>query len=117
MMIDATHNFNNPLTLERLYSWHAALFPTGYSGMYKIKVAALRDDKDGPMQVISNKGNREIIYYQAPDAKILPLYMQDFLKWIDTDNTMTLRYLKETNQLLRDQQSRTKKNKKQTYAP
>ena len=72
MMIDATHNFNTPLTLERLYGWHAALFPTGYSGMYKIKVANLRDDHDGPMQVISNKGNREIVYYQAPDANILP---------------------------------------------
>ncbi|MBR1648586.1 MAG: Fic family protein [Alphaproteobacteria bacterium] len=87
MMIDATHNFNNPLTLERLYGWHAALFPTGYSGIYKIKVAALRDDKEGPMQVISTKGNREIVYYQAPNAKILPEYMKDFLNWINTNNT------------------------------
>ena len=87
MMIDATHNFNTPLTLERLYGWHAALFPTGYSGMYKIKVANLRDDHDGPMQVISNKGNREIVYYQAPDAKILPEFMHDFLNWINTDST------------------------------
>ena len=87
MMIDATHNFNTPLTLERLFSWHAALFPTGYSGMYKIKVANLRDDHDGPMQVISNNGSREIVYYQAPDAKFLPKYMQDFLNWINTDST------------------------------
>lgn len=86
MMVDATHNYNSPLTLERLYGWHAALFPTGYSGMYKIKVAGLRDDKDGPMQVVSNKGFREIIYYQAPDAKVLPQYMQDFLNWVNTNH-------------------------------
>lgn len=86
MMIDATHNFNDVLTLERLYGWHAALFPTGYSGMYKIKVAGLRDDRDGPMQVVSDRGNREIVYYQAPAAKFLPRYMQDFLNWINADN-------------------------------
>lgn len=83
MMMDATHNFKNALTLERLYSWHAALFPTGYSGICKIKVAELRDDKDGPMQVVSDKGNREIVYYQAPTAELLPQYMQDFLDWIN----------------------------------
>ena len=91
MMIDATHNFDADLTLERLYGWHAALFPTGYSGMYKIKVAALRDDRDGPMQVVSNKGNHEIVYYQAPAATLLYQYMQDFLKWLnipDNENAL-----------------------------
>lgn len=89
MMVDATHNYASPLTLERLYGWHAALFPTGYSGMYKIKVAGLRDDRDGPMQVVSNKGNREIVYYQAPEAKILPQCVEDFLNWINSDLTNT----------------------------
>lgn len=86
MMIDATHNYDKELTLERIFGWHAALFPTGYSGLYKIKVACLRDDKDGPMQVTSNKGNREIIYYQAPDANKLPEYIKDFLNWLNSEN-------------------------------
>lgn len=87
MMIDATHNFEEPLTLKRLYAWHAALFPTGYSGMVKIKVGALRDDKDGSMRVVSYKGNREIVYYEAPSAKILPQYLKDFLGWLNKDTS------------------------------
>ena len=78
IMIDATHNFDTALTYERLCGWHAALFPTGYSGMYKIKTACYRDDKDGPMQVVSNNKGREIVYYEAPQAILIEKYMDDF---------------------------------------
>lgn len=88
MMIDATHNYDKSLTSERLCGWHAALFPTGYSGMCKINVATLRDDKDGPMQVVSNRGGREIVYYQAPEANKLCQYMDDFLFWINQDQNL-----------------------------
>jgi len=53
MMLDATQNYDRPLTKERLFGWQASLFPTGYSGMSKIKVGAWRDDAKGPMQVVS----------------------------------------------------------------
>lgn len=81
IMIDATHNFDTALTYERLCSWHAALFPTGYSGMYKIKTACYRDDKDGPMQVVSSNKGREIVYYEAPQASLIEKYMNDFFAW------------------------------------
>lgn len=88
IMIDATHNFEIPLTYERLCSWHAALFPTGYSGMYKIKTACYRDDKDGPMQVVSNKKGREIVYYEAPKASLIKKYMDEFLGWINNADSI-----------------------------
>lgn len=84
MMVDATHNYNAPLTKERICAWHAALFPTGYSGMCKIKVGDLRNDADGPMQVVSSKSGREIVYYEAPQAKFLPEMLQDFLTWFNS---------------------------------
>ena len=91
IMIDATHNFENSLTYERLCGWHAALFPTGYSGMYKIKTACYRDDKEGPMQVVSNNRGREIVYYEAPKASLIKKYMDEFLGWINkTDDTNLL---------------------------
>lgn len=86
IMIDATHNFDTPLTYERLCGWHAALFPTGYSGMYKIKTACYRDDKDGPMQVVSNNKGREIIYYEAPQATLIEKYMDDFFEWANKNS-------------------------------
>ena len=91
IMIDATHNFENSLTYERLCGWHAALFPTGYSGMYKIKTACYRDDKEGPMQVVSNNRGREIVYYEAPKASLIKKYMDEFLGWINNaDSTNPL---------------------------
>lgn len=91
IMIDATHNFENSLTYERLCGWHAALFPTGYSGMYKIKTACYRDDKEGPMQVVSHNRGREIVYYEAPKASLIKKYMDEFLGWINkTDDTNLL---------------------------
>lgn len=88
IMIDATHNFENSLTYERLCGWHAALFPTGYSGMCKIKTACYRDDKDGPMQVVSNNRGREIVYYEAPKASLIKKYMDEFLGWVNKTDDM-----------------------------
>src|SRR5215218_4224491 len=71
MMLDATQQYEKPLTKERLFGWHAALFPTGRSGMSKITVGAWRDDKSGPMQVVSGPIGRERVHYQAPAASRL----------------------------------------------
>src|SRR5271155_658790 len=68
MMLDATQKYQKPLTSERLFAWHAALFPTGRTGMSKIRVGAWRDDKKGPMQVVSGAIGREFVHYEAPEA-------------------------------------------------
>jgi Fic family protein len=81
MMLDATRNFNEPLTRERLHAWHAALFPTGRSGMQKITVGGWRDDATGPMQVISGAFGRERVHYEAPPAERLGHEMANFLAW------------------------------------
>ena len=83
MMLDATQNYKNPLTKERLFSWHACLFPTGYSGMNKIEVAQYRS---GEMQVVSGGIGMEKIHYEAPAAKQLPYEMQVFLDWFNDNN-------------------------------
>jgi Fic family protein len=86
MMLDATRNFNKPLTSERLFDWHAALFPTGRSGMHKIKVGGWRDDATGPMQVISGPFGRERIHYEAPAAERLDREMAAFLAWFANES-------------------------------
>ncbi len=86
MMADATSRFRKPLDLERLCAWHAALFPTGRSGFYKIRAGALRDDTNGPMQVVSSHAGREIVHYEAPAAETLPAQVNDFLNWLNRDN-------------------------------
>jgi Fic family protein len=68
MMLDATQNCFKPLTAERLFDWHAALFPTGRSEMYKITVADWRKDTTGPMQVVSGALGKEKVHFQAPDS-------------------------------------------------
>jgi Fic family protein len=83
MMLDATQNYQAPLTDERLFAWHAALFPTGRSGMTKIIVGAWRDDSSGPMQVVSGPIGRERVHYEAPKAPRLNSEMAAFLKWFD----------------------------------
>lgn len=83
MMLDATGDFEAPLTDERLFAWHASLFPTGRSGMSKIPVGRWRDDSNGPMQVVSGPIGRENIHYEAPPAKHLPKEMATFLEWFD----------------------------------
>jgi len=82
MMLDATGNYATPLTTERLFDWHAAMFPTGRSGMRKITVGAWRDDHDGPMQVVSGPVGKETIHYEAPPAVHIPEEMEQFLDWV-----------------------------------
>lgn len=83
MLVDATANANAPLTSERLFGWHAALFPTGYSGMSRITVGDWRRDEDGPMQVMSGPIGRQRIHFEAPPAENLPREMQCFLDWVN----------------------------------
>jgi len=85
MMLDATQNFQAPLTSERLFAWHAALFPTGRSGMTRIIVGAWRDDASGPMQVVSGPHGRERVHYEAPAASRLDGEMAAFLDWFNGD--------------------------------
>ena len=85
MVLDATHRHQAPLTTERLSGWHAALFPTGYSGMSRIRVAQWRDDAKGPMQVVSGPVHRRKIHYEAPPAHCLNAEMLNFLHWFNED--------------------------------
>ena len=86
MMLDATQEYQKEMTKERLLSWHACLFPTGYSGMYKINVAQYRDDKLGRMQVISGSIGREKVHYEAPKADVLEQEMADLIKYINEES-------------------------------
>jgi Fic family protein len=83
MMLDATTHYAQPLTAERLFGWHAALFPTGRSGLKKIIVGNWRDDADGPMQVVSGPIGRRKVHYEAPPAARIPAEMARFLGWFD----------------------------------
>jgi Fic family protein len=83
MMLDATQMYEEPLTDERLFGWHAALFPTGRSGMHRIRVGTWRDDSSGPMQVISGPVGRERVHYEAPKAKRIGADMQTLLDWFN----------------------------------
>ena len=71
MMLDATRHYEQPLTAERLFAWHASLFPTGRRGMTRIRVGAWRDDSSGPMQVVSGPVGRERVHFEAPPARRL----------------------------------------------
>jgi Fic family protein len=84
MMIDATQRFDDPLTADRLFGWHAALFPTGRSGMHKITVGAWRVDEKGPMRVISGAIGKEKVHYEAPEAQKVDAEMNNFLDWFNT---------------------------------
>jgi Fic family protein len=84
MMLDATQKYDEPLTAERLFGWHAALFPTGRSGMSRITVDAWRDDTTGPMQVVSGPVGRERVHYEAPPAEQLDAEMTKFLDWLQS---------------------------------
>ena len=83
MVLDATRNCSAALTQERLFGWHAALFPTGHSGMFKLTVAAYRDDAAGAMQVVSGGIGHEKVHYKAPSAAILQTEMTNFLDWFN----------------------------------
>ncbi len=86
MMLDATRGWRQPMTKARLFSWHAALFPIGYSGLSKIQVGAFRDDSEGAMQVVSRYGSRERVHFEAPPAVRLPQEMEVFLSWLNDDD-------------------------------
>jgi len=83
MMLDATRNYDKPLTVERLFSWHASLFPTGRSNMRRIGVAMWRDDREGPMDVVSGPTGRERLHFEAPAAARLDSEMGRFLEWFN----------------------------------
>lgn len=85
MMLDATQNSNKTLSDERLFGWHAALFPTGRSGMYKIEVGKWRSNR---MQVVSGGIGREVIHYEAPKAEQLQLEMKQFIDWFNSEQDL-----------------------------
>lgn len=86
MMLDASQKFATPLTAERLFDWHAALFPTGRSGIHKITVGAWRTSDSGPMQVISGPIGRQKIHFEAPNAELIDHEMQKFFAWFEDSN-------------------------------
>lgn len=89
MMIDATQNYGSPLTEDRLFGWHAAMFPTGHSGTQKIVVGSWRDNtKDDPMQVVSGPLGKQKIHFQAPDSELLSSEMNSFLTWFNSASEM-----------------------------
>jgi Fic family protein len=90
MMLDATQNFEKPLTPNRLFGWHSALFPSGRSGMYKIIVGKWRDDSTGPMQVVSGAMGKEKVHYQAPPASDLKKEMKLFINWFNNYTNVDL---------------------------
>lgn len=85
MVLDATQRHHELLTQDRLFGWHAALFPTGYSSLTKIRVGQWRDDAQGPMQVVSGPIQRQKVHYEAPPAHLLDAEMLDFLNWFNVD--------------------------------
>jgi Fic family protein len=90
MMLDATQNCFNPLTKTRLFDWHAALFPTGRNGMYKIIVGDWRKDTTGPMQVISGPMGKEKVHFEAPNSDLLEKEMSSLLNWFNQNNKIDL---------------------------
>jgi len=86
MMVDATQNWQKELNANRLFDWHAALFPTGRSGMYKIIVGDWRNDSTGPMQVVSGALGKEKVHFEGPVALRLNEEMDHFFAWINTSN-------------------------------
>lgn len=88
MMLDATQQYAQPLTAERLFGWHASLFPTGRNGPHRITVGAWRDDREAPMQVVSGPVGRERVHFEAPPAGRLDEEMQAFLEWFNGDTAI-----------------------------
>jgi Fic family protein len=87
MTLDATRHYDQALTAERLFAWHASLFPTGRIGMRKLRTGAWRDDSTGPMQVVSGPLRREHVHFEAPPAAKLEGEMRAFLDWFNDDST------------------------------
>jgi Fic family protein len=83
MLLDAVGRYDSALTVERLFGWQAALFPTGYSGLHRVAVGRWRDDAEGPMQVVSGPIGRQWVHYEAPPAAVLDAEMGRFLDWFN----------------------------------
>jgi Fic family protein len=88
MMLDATRHYDQPLTAERLFSWHASLFPAGRSGLHRVRAGAWRDDSSGPMQVVSGPISKEHVHFQAPPANRMDADMRAFLEWLNGNAAM-----------------------------
>lgn len=85
VMLQATHHYDKPLTAERLFGWHATLFPTGYSDGFKITVGSWRVGIE-PMQVVSGPLGKQKVHYEAPASDDVPAMMEAFLQWVNNDN-------------------------------
>lgn len=85
IVLDATTKFEQPLTSDRLFSWHAALFPTGWSGLVRIETGNWRTADSGPMQVVSGALGREVVHYEAPPANRIEFYIKRFLEWFEAE--------------------------------
>jgi Fic family protein len=90
MMLDATQHHTAPLTTERLFGWHAALFPSGRNAMRRITVGAWRPESAGTMRVVSGPMGREKVHFQAPDAPRLDHEMAAFLDWVNAEDATDL---------------------------
>lgn len=90
VMLDATQRYGDPLTAKRLFGWHAALFPTGWSGTERITVGAWREDQQGPMRVVSGVIGRERVHFEASPAERLDEEMAAFLDWFNSDSDLDL---------------------------
>lgn len=90
MMLDATLNYDKPVTEDRLFGWQASMFPGGRSGLYRINVGKYRDDRNGPMQVVSEPVGHEKVHYEAPPASSLDAEMERLLNFINNDNSTDL---------------------------
>lgn len=90
LLLDATKNYDKELTEERLFTWHASLFPIGKSGMYKIIAGNWRDDSTGPMQVVSGVMGKEKVHYQAPPAAQIEKEMRIFFDWFNLEKNTDL---------------------------
>ncbi|MGC3977746.1 MAG: Fic family protein [Paludibacteraceae bacterium] len=88
LMLDATKHYDKALNKERLFSWHASLFPAGQSGMYKIITGNWRDDSTGPMQVVSGALGKEKVHYQAPPANQIENEMRIFFDWFNLEQNV-----------------------------
>lgn len=83
VLLDATRNYSQPLTSERLLGWHAALFPTGWSGIRRIRVGQWRTE---PIEVVSGPEGKQRVHFEGPSARRIPAEMHAFLKWFENDN-------------------------------
>jgi Fic family protein len=88
LILDATRNCNELISADRLFRWHAALFPTGQSGLYKIAVGTWREDTTGPMQVVSGAMGKEKVHFQAPDSTLISKEMARFIDWFNSKSDL-----------------------------